>query len=118
MAHWKSTSGLLFAGRYHAPGKVFEAPYAQVSAYVIRGEVQHQAPEGQGQEVKVRVVVAFAWDGARRIRELGEFDPDPTEAELDAIAEAILEEPRQDGVLPHVRVLEARTSRLPTEVVP
>jgi hypothetical protein len=55
------------------------------------------------------------WDGVRIVRRLADDDPDPTPEELAALAHDLLAcyPRRQDGVLPNVRVLEARTTRTP-----
>jgi hypothetical protein len=60
-----------------------------------------------------RVVVATMWNGTRLLRRLGVEEPDPSAEELDVIARELLttDDGKQDGVLPVVRVLEARVTR-------
>lgn len=52
----------------------------------------------------IRTVIAELWTGAVVVRRLGPDEPNPTVAELDAIATTMT--PRNDGVRPVVRVLE------------
>jgi len=56
-----------------------------------------------------RAVTVQLWDGVTVVRRLGPDDPEPTPAELDAVAVAYI--PWNDGVKPNVRVLAV--SKLP-----
>jgi len=62
-----------------------------------------------------RAIVAFGWTGSRVIRRLTETDPDPSAAELQAIADRLRQEnPRhQDGAPVNVRVVAFRHVRRP-----
>lgn len=63
-----------------------------------------------------RSVVVTLWSGARIVQRLGPGDPDPTQAELDAIATEWLA--ANDGVRPVVRVLEKAPTRRPFGIGP
>lgn len=58
------------------------------------------------------MVVAELWSGAQIGRRLDRHEPSPTGDELDALARELLvtHSRRQNGVLPIVRLLEARTT--------
>jgi hypothetical protein len=56
----------------------------------------------------IRTVVVELWTGALVVQRLGPDDPDPTLAELDAIAVAHIA--ANDGVRPVVRVMEQMPS--------